>query len=70
MGKFDSDREAYLPIFWESITERQRNDYELAKNHFGPLYRVQDTNYFMKKFKAYQEAKDKEIDRTKDNKDK
>jgi len=54
MGKFDDDRQTFLPIFWSSITERQRQDYELAKKHFGPLYRVQDTNYFMKKFKEYQ----------------
>lgn len=54
MGKFDDDRQAFLPIFWSNITERQRQDYELAKKHFGPLYRVQDTNYFMKKFKEYQ----------------
>jgi hypothetical protein len=54
MGKFDDDRQKFLPIFWSNITERQRQDYELAKKHFGPLYRVQDTNYFMKKFKEYQ----------------
>lgn len=54
MGKFDDDRLTFLPIFWASITERQRKDYELAKKHFGPLYRIEDTNYFLKKFKEYQ----------------
>lgn len=54
MGKLDDDKQTFLPIFWSFITKRQQKDYELAQKHFGPLYRIQDTNYFMKKFKEYQ----------------
>lgn len=55
MGKYDEERKLFLPIFWFNITERQKKDYELAQKHFGPLYRIEDTNYFDKLFKEYKE---------------
>ncbi len=46
----------FLDVFWNNITEQQRKDYEQAQEHFGPLYRVQDTNYFYQKFKEYEKG--------------
>jgi hypothetical protein len=57
MGKYDDERLDFLPIFLANITTRQRKDYEMAKEHFGPLYRIEDTNYFNKKFKEFKEGK-------------
>ncbi len=57
MVDFDTQKAEFLPIFWENITEQQRIDYDQAKEHFGPLYRVEDTNYFFQKFDQFQEGK-------------
>jgi hypothetical protein len=56
MGKFDDDRIAFMPVFWASLTNRQRRDYELAKKYFGPMYRIEDSNYFLKKFEAMRKS--------------
>ena len=49
--------EEFLPIFMTSITAKQRIDYEFAQKHFGVLYRIQDTNYFQKKYKEFIEKR-------------